>query len=235
MGKIELIILRIWLVVSFVTLTWLLSEKLFNEESISSFKVIEAERINIRESDGTLRIAISNKEKQDNGNIDGLEIHEPGTRHAGMIFFNDQGTEAGGLIFGGKSKGSTGASLTFDRWRNDQTIQLLYSDSKSRYTSGLIVSDRPNDDTLLNLVKRQKSIKKLQGQELKQANTKLSEDIKSKKINLGTTRVFSGIKNKVAQYVLYDSDGKVKVKISAEPNKPGKIELFDNDGNLISR
>ncbi len=85
-------------------------------------------------------MVISNKEKQDTGNVDGINIHEPGTRPAGIIFFNEHGDEMGGLIFKGVSKDDAGGSLTFDRWKNDQTIQILYADSGDKNISGVIVS-----------------------------------------------------------------------------------------------
>ena len=48
---------------------------------------------------------------------------------AGMIVYNDEGTENGGLIFSGKKndKGEivdSGASLSFDRYGAGQTVQL---------------------------------------------------------------------------------------------------------------
>lgn len=233
MGNFERLILRVWLVISLVTLSWLFYKET-SRSAISIFETIEAKRINIRESDGTLRLAISNTDEQDVGNIDGISIHEPGKRPAGMIFFNELGDEMGGLIFGGKSKTGAGGSFTFDRWKNDQTIQILYSDSEGGHTSGIIVSDRPNDDTMVSLLKRQMEIKNLEGEEKSKAEAQLMDDIKNKKINLGTTRAFAGLKNGVAQYALYDVNGKLKVRISAESDGPGKIELFDKDGNPVS-
>jgi len=234
MSKIEHFILRSWLIISLLALTWLMCKEI-SRKTISSFETIEVERINIREPDGTLRMVISNKKKQDVGSIDGITIHEPGQRAAGMIFFNEHGDEMGGLIFKGVSKEDSGGSLTFDRWKNDQVVQLLYSDSKGHSSSGLIISDRPNDATMVNVLKRQREIKKLKGDQKTQAEAKLIDDVRSKKINLGTARVFAGVKDGVAQYTLYDSNGKIKVRISAKPDGPGKIEFFDKNGKLISK
>jgi hypothetical protein len=232
MGSTERFILRTWLAFSLVAMTWLIYKEV-SRASISRFETIEAKRINIREADGTLRMVIANTEKQDPGSIDGLTIHEPGTRPAGLLFFNEHGDEMGGLIYKGVSKDDVGGSLTFDRWKNDQTIQILYNDSEKDHTSGVIVSDRPNDDSMLNVLKQQKEFEKLQGDERKDAEAKLIDDIKNKKIILGTTRVFAGVKNGVAQYALYSSDGKLKVRISADTEGPGKIEMFDKDGKAI--
>ena len=56
------------------------------------------------------------------------EYPNPNRTEAGMIFYNDQGDENGGLVFDGGLKNgepTNGGSLTFDRWRQDQTLQLV--------------------------------------------------------------------------------------------------------------
>ena len=60
------------------------------------FKEIDAERINIVEGDGTLRLVISNHKLQHPGRMDGKDLPRR-DRPAGMIFFNDEGDECGGL------------------------------------------------------------------------------------------------------------------------------------------
>ena len=58
----------------------------------------------------------------------GKEYPRPDRRMAGMLFFDDEGTETGGLIFAGKDangKASGGGSLTFDRYHQDQVVQLF--------------------------------------------------------------------------------------------------------------
>ena len=72
----------------------------FAERRAREFDVITAHRINIVEPDGTMRMVISNKASAPGLYIKNKEYpHE--TRHtAGMIFFDDEGTEDGGLIYG---------------------------------------------------------------------------------------------------------------------------------------
>jgi hypothetical protein len=65
---------------------------------------------------------------------------------AGMLFYNDEGTENGGLIFGGRrnAKGDvidSGGSLTFDRYGDSQVVQLAGVDDSASHIVGLIVSD----------------------------------------------------------------------------------------------
>ena len=112
-------------------------------------KVLDVERINIREADGTLRMVIAGKDNFPGSFVKGQEIARPDrTAFAGMLMLNDEGTENGGLIWKGATgaDGSVdaGASLTFDRYGNDQSLQLLQTDNGTHDGSALIFSDRPS-------------------------------------------------------------------------------------------
>ena len=89
------------------------------------FKELTAERIDIVEHNGLLRMAISNKENQDPGSYGGKKIAKR-DRPAGMIFFNDDGDECGGLVFDGNKNGA-GMVYSVDQYKNDQIMQLQYN------------------------------------------------------------------------------------------------------------
>ena len=65
------------------------------------------------------------------------------------MFFNDLGDECGGLIYAAKKKEdgsiSSGMSITMDRYRDDQVVQLLNSEyiknGKVMAERGLIIND----------------------------------------------------------------------------------------------
>lgn len=112
------------------------------------FDEISVHRINVTEPDGTLRMVVSNKARLPPVIIKGKERPEMGEPRpqAGMIFYNDEGTENGGLIFGGRTndKGQvvdSGGSLSFDRYGAGQTIQLAGVDDSENHFAGLAVSD----------------------------------------------------------------------------------------------
>jgi len=112
------------------------------------FDEISVHRLNVTESDGTLRMVISNKERLPPVIIQGKERPEMGEARpqAGLIFYNDEGTENGGLIFSGRKndKGQvvdSGASLSFDRYGAGQTIQLAGVDDNENHFAGLQVND----------------------------------------------------------------------------------------------
>lgn len=112
------------------------------------FDEISVHRINVTEPDGTLRMVVSNKARLPPIIIKGKERPEMGEPRpqAGMIFYNDEGTENGGLIFGGRTndKGQvvdSGGSLSFDRYGAGQTIQLAGVDDSENHFAGLAVND----------------------------------------------------------------------------------------------
>src|SRR5215469_6845215 len=62
---------------------------------------IRVQRIDIVEPDGTLRMVISNKARLPGVIVKGREQPPEDRPQAGMLFYNDEGSENGGLIFGG--------------------------------------------------------------------------------------------------------------------------------------
>jgi len=86
------------------------------------YKELTAERINIVEKTGKLRMVISNKESQHPGRMDDKDLPKR-DRPAGMIFFNDDGDEDGGLVYDGDKNGAS-MTYSFDQYKNDQIMQL---------------------------------------------------------------------------------------------------------------
>jgi hypothetical protein len=67
-----------------------------------------------------------------------------------MLFFNDEASENGGLIFGGhkNEKGEivdAGGSLSFDRYGANQEVQLIGVHDREDRFAGLAISDGPPD------------------------------------------------------------------------------------------
>src|SRR5207253_1436168 len=112
------------------------------------FEEIEVERINVVEKDGKLKMVISNKERQHPGVVDGKTIPRQGGRPPGMLFFNEKGDECGGLVFDGDQQDGQYASLTFDKFRQDQTIGFQHLEgTNGKYFAGSVVWDRASGST----------------------------------------------------------------------------------------
>lgn len=93
----------------------------FKNSGDTHFKEISAERINILESNGQLRMVLSNRSRSPQLLAYGKAFTPPasGGNRPGLIFYNDAGTENGGLVFMGH-KDSSGkyhatGHLSFDQ------------------------------------------------------------------------------------------------------------------------
>jgi hypothetical protein len=110
-------------------------------QKTDTFDEITVHRINVTEPDGKLRLVISNRSRLPGVMVRGRE-GKPNRPYAGMIFYNDEETENGGLIFAGHQNAngqveSSGASLSFDKYGDGQFVQLAgVSDKEDRF-SGL--------------------------------------------------------------------------------------------------
>ena len=114
---------------------------------VQHFDEVDVHRVNVREPDGTLRLVISNSARLPGVVVKGKELPKKDRPQAGMLFYNDEGTENGGLIFGGHANANgevvdSGVSLSFDRYgASSQLVQLAGVDDSKNHIVGLILSD----------------------------------------------------------------------------------------------
>ncbi len=115
----------------------------------ASFDQITVHRINVIEPDGTTRMVLSDKAEFPGSYYLRKEYPRTDREATGILFNDEEGTEDGGLIFGGK-KDANGVThsyghLSFDEYQRDQTLVLeSSSDGASRNTYyALNDDDRP--------------------------------------------------------------------------------------------
>lgn len=200
----------------------------------SSPKEITVERLNIVDANGTLRMVISNKDRMHPGVMDGVTIDRP-RPVAGMIFFNDQGDEVGGLTYTGQEVNGTrraDAGLMFDQLKQDQTIGLSYTEQPNgRRTAGFQVWDRA-DSHLSELIKQLNDANTLApGPERDAAIAKVRSSAPP-----GPRRVFVG-KNgdRAALVALSDANGKPRLTLTVDAAGNPRIEFLDESGAVIAR
>ena len=196
------------------------------------FDEITAGRINIVERDGKLRMVISNQKNQPPGSYDGKDLPKR-DRPAGMIFFNDDGDECGGLVYDGSKKG---ASMTYsiDQYKNDQIMQLQYAQDKENNgvnrSYGLKLWDRDDRFPTGKLIDYVDSLKKLEDTSAYNAGIK--------KIRtegwLGHERLFVGkdIDGEVGLF-LRDDKGTPRLKIYINKQNQPVIAMLDDSGKPI--
>ena len=112
-----------------------------------SFDVLTVHRIDFVEPDGTPRLIISNRAQFPGSHFHGKEAARPDRSDAaGMIFLNDEGTESGGLIFGGlkdkDGKIQNNGHLSFDQYEQDQGFAIDAGQDDQDKFSALRIGDR---------------------------------------------------------------------------------------------
>lgn len=184
----------------------------------ASFASIDAQRINIREPDGTIRLTISNKASFPGAFFKNKEVKHPRDM-AGFLFFNDEGTEQGGLIYNGhldkNGKPSSGLSLTFDRYQQDQQMQLLGVDDDGTHFAGLAFNDVA--DGMKRPVFSAKD----------EAANKAGSYAITKRVFLGK----SASQNSTLQ--LLDATGKPRLELRVTPAGEARIVFLDAAGKPI--
>jgi hypothetical protein len=152
MKKISLTFLFIYSILATLFLIYVFVFILKNQNSSKKiFDQIQVQQIRIVEPDGTLRMILSNSKKLPGVIIHGKEVEQVDRPQAGILFYNDEASENGGLIFGGSknAKGeviNSGASLSFDRYGGKQEVNLIGVNDKDNRFAGLSISDsRPEE------------------------------------------------------------------------------------------
>jgi hypothetical protein len=186
-------------------------------------------RLDIVESDGKLRLAISNRQELPDFEINGKPIPRNG-KDAGMIFFNNEGDECGGLQISGAKTATDveqSLSLTFDQYHEDQNLQLFYRQDGTEKTTGLRFFDRPNED-LKDLVAEMEKVQSLPDGAEKESRIQAFRD-------QNPQRAFFGKREGLPGIWLTDNRGKERLRLYVDAAGDPHIELLDKDGQVTYR
>jgi hypothetical protein len=212
------------------TLTIVLSVVLLTASSQpkkASFEEINVKRINLIEPDGTLRLVMADKAHFPGLIVKGKEYpHDRQT--AGMLFFDDEGTENGGLIFGGmKDKGGKIQSwghLSFDQYLGDQVVVLDAEEAEGQRHSGIQFVDEP--DIPMTQVTDALQLP------LEQRRAKLHELFAGK--NKPQQRLYLGRRiDRSAVLELKDTQGRDRIRMVVAADGTPSLQFLDEQGNVI--
>jgi hypothetical protein len=203
------------------------------------FTEIDVERINVVEKDGKLRMVIANRERSIGPIYKGKPFGYAGGSRPGIIFFNDEGTENGGLTFsGGRQPDGTyraNSGFSFDQFNQDQVLYLQYNDNNGRRNMGLTIADRTDAD-IYDLVMERDSIEKAHppGAERSAALAKWAQPRNG--VPIVAQRVYVGRNTaKAAVINLSDRDGKARIRLMVDSLGTPSLEFLDAEGNVTSR
>jgi hypothetical protein len=238
----QLRVLQIYAAASFAVAALLFLSAFSAQPSPQRIDELTVQRLNVVDANGTLRFVLSNKDNMHPGVMDGVTINRP-RPVAGMLFFNDEGDEVGGLTYTGTddlspealARGGNGrranAGLMFDQLKQDQTIGISYSEGNGQRTAGLQVWDRP-DQPLSDLIKGLNAANALpEGPAREDAVKAVRASAQP-----GPRRVFVG-KNadKAATVSLADANGKPRLVMIVGADGNASIEFLDADGKAVQR
>jgi hypothetical protein len=201
-------------------------------EPTQAFTEIDVERINIVEADGTLRMVISNQERQHPGIVNGKVIERSGPRPPGMIFFNHLGDEMGGLVFGENGDVGHFGSLTWDKVRGDQTIGFRYLEGDNgAYSAALEMWQQPNIPSDVMMAKYD-SARALSDPAARDAAIQAMRDAGE----LTTRRLYFGKGRNDAMILdMRDAQGRSRIRMSVAPDGTPLLEFLDGAGDVVYR
>ena len=195
---------------------------------------ITVQRVNVVDANGTLRMVIAGKDRMHPGVMDGVTIDRP-RPVAGMLFFNDEGDEVGGLTYTGtlaNGRGRADAGVMFDQLKQDQTIGISYSESNGRRSAGLQVWDRSDTVRLSELIKKLNVANAMPAGAAREAAI---ADIRAT-APPGPRRLFVGKNSdKASTIVLSDAQGKPRLTLTVDPAGNPRIEFLDETGKVVAK
>lgn len=204
----------------------------------TKFDEIDVGRINVREPDGRLRLTISNHARLPDVVVGGKSYPlrgGTGVKSAGLIFFNDEGNEDGGLVWAG-SKNATGhqasAALTFDQFDQDETISLEYGDENRRRSAGLAVLDRP-DEPIQIFAESAMAIRAMPDGPAKQERARRLQEAAVARGAMPAQRLFAGKRpDKSSIVMLSDRKGRARLRLSVDSLGMARIDFLDDSGHV---
>lgn len=204
----------------------------------TKFDEIDVERINVREPDGTLRLTLSNHARLPDAVVGGKAYPlrgGTGVQSAGLIFFNDEGNENGGLVWTGhrNDKGyRASATLTFDQFDQDETLALGYGDQNRRREAGLTVLDR-SDEPMQPIAESLMVIRAMPEGPAKQSRMAKFQQEGTTRGLFGAPRFFAGkLPDKSSTILMSDPKGKARLRLTVDSLGSARIEFLDNSGRV---
>lgn len=238
--KMQIRFLYVYAIVSSV-LIFIVLFLIFEMKSNSKNIIVEeltAKRINIVEPNGQPRLVLSNQEKSPPNLNHGKPFGIPGGNRAGLIFYDDEATECGGLVFSGRKdrngKYFASGHFSFDQYNQNQVLYLQYLDDNGDRKTGLYVDDWHNSPSFPEFRRTYKETEKLpngpdRDAKLKQLMQPINGD------PAFAHRVFIGKDaNKSALINLADGKGKTRIQLIVDSSGDAKINFLDETGKVVS-
>lgn len=203
----------------------------------ATFGTITAERVNIVEPNGKYRLVLANSARFPGLFSGGTEYKHHNRKGGGMLFFNDEGDEVGGMSFNSQNADghqSASASILFDQYHQDQTVGLVYSETDRRRAAGLRVWDRP-DSPIQPLMEMSDRAARAPSDADKQRIRAEMLAYANAHGGLGSERFFAGKQAEDSVVRLADKSGKPRLVMRVGADGMPSIEFLDEAGKVVKR
>ena len=207
----------------------------FRQTQKTRFDEIDVERINIVEPGGAYRMVISNRPRSIGPVYKGKPFGYAGGTRPGIIFFNDEGSENGGLTFTGRrapdGRYNASTHMSFDQFDQDQVLNLDYADANGQRRVGFSIDDRA-DLNIFDMVQTRDSINLIADTAARRAAlARLSAPrngvpLRAQRLFVGRDAAKSAIVN------LADRDGRTRLRMVVDSSGRPSIEFLDAAGRV---
>jgi hypothetical protein len=228
--------LRLYAIVTTVALSAVILAALSPGGQPSRFTEISAERINVISPDGRYAVVISNAERMAGQIMNGKERRE-GRRGAGLLFYNADGNEAGGMVFDSERADTSVRAfgqLSLDRFESDQVVTVRYLESLAGWNAGLQVSHFPRHnvaewhaardtiDRLPTPARRDSALRELRRRFVREGKWEVQ-------------RLFAGERGRTAVIELNDTKGRQRARLVVDSLDVARLEFLDERGVVVHR
>lgn len=195
-----------------------------------AYDEIDVGRINVREEDGRLRVIISNKQRFPGLIVRGEDHPHPNRKTAGLLFFNEEQTENGGLTFSGRrlddGTATGGGHLSFDRYEQDQVIQITHEEAGERRGALFAVNDYPDGSMDLDAFERADA--------MPEGPDKVAELKRLRERYGGKRRLILGRRpDGASRLTVHDAAGRPRLLLEVAADGASAIRFLDESGKVV--
>jgi len=192
--------------------------------------------VNIRENDGTLKAVLSNSAGFNRGD----RAKSGGSRFSGLMFYNEEGDEEGGLVYQGETipgGQDSDVTLTMDQYRQDQNVYLNHTEhrdaSGSNISDGLQINSRPDWTEIKTEYATDRQLNKMNDEQRDAARVNAL-----RQRSISTQRLFYGVRRGVKNHQPFDDAGlfiknrlgRDAIKLYVDFDNKPHLEVYDELG-----